>query len=205
MKISQSIAIFAILLPLIYISSAIAGPAQKQSATTVKQTTPSAQQTPVAASQPLPVEKPPSVTIPATGQPVAAQKLSDSIKINSNDLAGIKAAEIAVLSNAFYAAWKRVSDSCSDMSILLPAYEQQTRAYIAKCQECRNRSYSQQEMILAGCAGSDTVADCSKKLYRWCSAPSEPSILGILGALSVIDEYDKTAKDEFVKSVLHQK
>lgn len=188
MKILRSVIMLIIGLLLFFNAAAMADPPQNKLMLAAKKT-PAAQ----------PVSSPQQV-------PAPVKKLPHTIKINPNDLTGLKTAEIVILSNEFYAAWKRVTDSYNAMSTLLPAYEQQSRIYIAKCRECKNKSYSQQEMTLAGCAASDTVADCSKKLYRWCSASAEPQqFLAIFSSLSVIGDYGQTAKAEFIKSILHQK
>jgi hypothetical protein len=132
------------------------------------------------------------------------QKLPNIIKINPADLSGVKMAEISMLSDAFYAAWKRVNDSCKYTATELPMFEQQAKDYIAKSQECKNKSYSQQDMNAAGCVASDTVADCSKKLYSWCMISNNaqiPVMLDMLMNLTVIRDYSNTSYNEFYKSV----
>lgn len=143
-----------------------------------------------------------------TVKPVAVNKLPDTLKIHPGDLTGRRyKAETTALSPAFYAAWKGVTDSYQAMTTLIPRYEEQSKIYIQKCQECKNRVFTQQDMAAAGCLPSDTVAACSQKLYRWCSAPFEPAgmFLAMDSNLRVISSSSKTAEQEFIKSVLDQK
>lgn len=115
--------------------------------------------------------------------------------------------EVKALTPAFYDAWKRVVQSYGYLVEQIPQYEEATRVYKAKCQECAGRSYSQADMAAAGCLPGDTLEQCSAKLFRWCIAPYDKALLSLsmfvnFGALS---KYSKIVEDEFYNSILNKK
>jgi len=112
--------------------------------------------------------------------------------------------EIKALNPAFYDAWKRVVQSYGALVALIPQFEEARRVYRAKCQECASRNYTQADMAAAGCLPSDTMGQCSAKLFRWCIAPYERGVLSLsmfvnFGALS---NYSKIAEQEFYNSIM---
>jgi hypothetical protein len=132
-----------------------------------------------------------------------ASGLPPTIKIDIKNIPRTKlSAEIHSLSPAFYEAWKRVEQCCNHLCARIPQFEEQMKTYRAKCQECRDKTYTQADMAAAGCLPSDTVADCSQKLYRKCIDPYEVSILDMLVDFECLDTFGKKAKEEFFNSIL---
>jgi len=142
----------------------------------------------------------------ASVQAASTTGLPPTIKIDLKNLPTMKlSAEMQVLSSAFYNAWKRVEQSYNYLCARIPQFEEQMKTYRAKCQECQNKIYNQQDMAAAGCLPGDTVADCSQKLYRKCVGPYEVSILDMLVDFECLTTYSKKAQDEFYNSIMKKK
>jgi hypothetical protein len=126
-----------------------------------------------------------------------------SYKIRPSDLHGIKYPK--ALSPAFYDAWKKLTDSYDRMVTFIPVYEEQAKKYTAKCKECKNRTYTQEDMDAAGCLPSDPVVVCSQKLFRWCVGPTqtqtETAGMALFSLMGIINTSSKTAQDEVNKSL----
>jgi hypothetical protein len=131
--------------------------------------------------------------------------LPPTIKIDPKNLSKSKlSAEIHTLSPAFYSAWKRMEQCYTYLDSRIPQFEEQMRTYQAKCRECQNKTYTQADMTAAGCLPSDTIANCSQKLYRKCVGPYEVSILDMLADFECLAIYSQKAKEEFFNSILNK-
>jgi hypothetical protein len=181
---------FMIMLVLLCGAVAIAGPEKRRKTLTLPQTT--SPQTAASA------ERNDNSGAGAT----AVKRLPGTIKINPSDLGNKGPIETKSLSPAFYAAWDRVTKSHADLSKEIPRYEERRRVYRAKFEECSHRTYSQQDMTAAGCKPTDTVAECSQKLFRWCINPYEIDAAALFVHLGALSKSSKTVEDEFYKSVV---
>jgi hypothetical protein len=105
------------------------------------------------------------------------------------------------LSPAFYNAFKIVKRDYNYLCTRIPQYEAAKNLYLAKCEECRNRTYTEGEMAAAGCLPTDTLADCSYKLFRKCVGPYEVDILDMLVFFGSLSLHSKKMEEEFFNSV----
>jgi len=106
------------------------------------------------------------------------------------------------LSPAFYNALKIVKRDYNYLCMRIPQYEAAKNLYLAKCKECRNRTYTQGEMAAAGCLPTDTLADCSTKLFRKCVGPYEVDILDMLVSFGSLSLHSIKMEEEFFNSIL---
>ena len=148
----------------------------------------------------VPTQKPPKSQIPKN---VLKTK---NLKLNPRDLVGVKYPK--ALSPAFYAEWKKVANNYDNLVTNIPVYEEKAKEYNAKCEECKNKIYTPEDMTSAGCQPSDSVAACSQKLFHWCTGPSQMSMetvgLALASCTSTINTSSKKALDEIIKSVNNQ-
>ena len=145
----------------------------------------------------------PSATAPAKA--ISPSGLPATIKIDLKNLPKAKlSVEIQTLSPVFYNAWNRVKQSYTRLDSRIPQFEEQMRIYRAMCQECQSKTYTQADMTAAGCLSSDTIANCSQKLYRKCVGPYEVSILDMLVDFECLATYGQKTRDEFHNSILNK-
>ena len=65
-------------------------------------------------------------------------------------------------------AFEQALSAIGDLRTRLEEFHKARSAYKRALEDCKAKSYSQQEMRAAGCVGSDTVAACSRKLLYAC-------------------------------------
>jgi predicted nucleic-acid-binding Zn-ribbon protein len=122
----------------------------------------------------------PGVTQAAPSQPLQTgaqaqgsqpRKLPTMLKINIGDVpvAQRMLSMKKSLSPEFYSAWKHVVELYAQVVAAIPQYEQRAAAFARKCEECKNKNFTQQDMTAAGCIDSDTLAQCSEKLWNKCT------------------------------------
>ena len=76
--------------------------------------------------------------------------------------------QIKALPPSFYDGWKQLTDNYNLMPNKIAAYEQESKIYQKKYEECSNKNYTQSDQKNAGCADTDTIAICSTKLFDNC-------------------------------------
>ncbi len=108
--------------------------------------------------------QPPSTTI-EPGQTVPVSNLPVAIKISPDLLTKKKSSGCHAFSPAVKKAWANAQKSFQALSESISRFEE---TYAAACNECKNKTYTQQEMAAAGCLPTDTVAECSHKLFNRC-------------------------------------
>jgi hypothetical protein len=73
------------------------------------------------------------------------------------------------------------------------------QCYTALAEKCANKQYTTQDQMMAGCLGSDTLDQCSKKLYKWCVVPYK-SCISLQDKTNILQdaEYLDTAVKAFI-------
>lgn len=98
-------------------------------------------------------------------QPVLLRNLPATIKLDLSRLHAVKSTNCSAFSPQVYQAWENVL-KC--FAALKASFANYNAKHEAACEECRNKTYTQQEMTAAGCLGTDTIDQCSRKLYNKC-------------------------------------
>ncbi len=152
----------------------------------------------------VPAQKPPKTQIPDKDRGLG----SKFTKLNPRDLYGAKSPK--ALGAKFYVEWKKITDAYQLLVTLIPAYEEAAKKYAAKSEECKNKSYTQEDMTAAGCQPSDSVAACSQKLFQWCTLQEHKAVDNATVScgvnLTTLQGSSKKAWDELYESaysVLH--
>jgi hypothetical protein len=108
----------------------------------------------------------PTPLAPAKAQPAAIQKLPNNIKIDKGLINATQ--QNKALPPSFYDGWKKLTDSYNLMPNKITAYEQESKIYQKKYEECSNKNYTLSDQKNAGCADTNTIATCSTKLFDNC-------------------------------------
>jgi len=151
-----------------------------------------------------PAKIPPKIQTPKTDKAVGLK----FTKLNPRDLVGAKSPK--ALGSKFYVEWKKITDAYQLLVTNIPKYEEAAKKYAAKSEECKNKSYTQEDMTAAGCQPSDSVTVCSQKLFQWCTLQEHKAVDNATVScgvnLTTLQGSSKKAWDELYESaynVLH--
>jgi hypothetical protein len=126
--------------------------------------------------------------------------LPATIKLAPGELPGLISLECREFSSAVYQAWEKVKNN---FEALAQRFAEQNMKYEEACMACKNKTYTQQEMAAAGCLPTDTVAQCSQKLFNRC-VNSISMAAGFLLLCGNVMDMSKASK-EFENAFFHTK